>query len=132
MRLSHVTLFVADMARSRAFYAKLGFELIVDTPHYSRFITEGDATLSIEKHDGEPLPARVQIGLEFASAAALDAKVGALRAAGVAIADGPADRRWLWRDALIIDPDGHQLLLLHAGENKLNPPWRVGRSPEKS
>jgi hypothetical protein len=35
------------------------------------------------------------------------------------------DRSWLWRDARVFDPDGHELMLFHAGEMKLNPPWRV-------
>lgn len=125
MRLSHVTLAVSDIPRARDFYLNLGFELIVDAAHYCRFITAGDATLSIEKQDGFIAPA-AHIGIEFDSAAALDARVEALRAAGVAIAEGPTDRTWLWRDAHIHDPDGHVLLFFYAGENKLNPPWRVG------
>jgi len=125
MRLSHVTLYVSDIPRSRAFYEKLGFELIVSSPHYCRFITAGETTLSIERHEGPIAPA-AHIGIEFESAEELDARVGALRAVGVVIAEGPTDRTWLWRDAHIHDPDGHVLLFFHAGENKLNPPWRVG------
>jgi catechol 2,3-dioxygenase-like lactoylglutathione lyase family enzyme len=131
MRLSHVTLLVADIPRSRTFYETLGFELIVDTPLYCRFITEGDATLSIEKHEGVGA-ARAHIGFEFSSAAALDAKVAELEARGIVIAQAPQDQRWFWRDAHITDPDGHQLLLFYAGDMKLNPPWRVGREPGKS
>lgn len=124
MRLSHVTLLVCDIPRARAFYQALGFTLIVDAAHYCRFITEGDATVSIEKHDGPIAPA-AHIGIEFDSAAALDARVETLRAAGIAIAEGPVNRTWLWRDAHIHDPDGHVLLFFYAGENKLDPPWRV-------
>jgi catechol 2,3-dioxygenase-like lactoylglutathione lyase family enzyme len=126
MRLTHVTLFVADIARSRAFYLALGMVLFVDEPHYCRFSTNpgGAETLSIEHHDG-PIQPAAQIGLEFDSAAALDACVEALRAKGVAIAEGPIDRAWLWRDARVFDPDGHELMLFYAGEMKLNPPWRA-------
>jgi hypothetical protein len=37
----------------------------------------------------------------------------------------PADQRWLWREARLRDPDGHELCLFHAGDNRLNPPWRL-------
>jgi catechol 2,3-dioxygenase-like lactoylglutathione lyase family enzyme len=124
MRLSHVTLFVADIPRSRAFYDALGFELIVDAPHYCRFATRGDATLSIERRE-PPIAPAAQIGIEFDSAASLDAEIAKLKAEGVAVAEGPVDRTWLWRDARIIDPDGHELMYFFAGANKLDPPWRV-------
>jgi catechol 2,3-dioxygenase-like lactoylglutathione lyase family enzyme len=126
MRLSHATLFVSDISRSRDFYLGLGMQLIVDAAHYCRFVASpgGAETLSIEHCDGPIRPA-AQIGLEFDSADALDSKVAGLRAQGVAIAEGPLDRSWLWRDARLFDPDGHELMLFFAGDNKLNPPWRV-------
>ena len=34
--------------------------------------------------------------------------------------------RWLWREARLVDPSGNVICLYHAGENRLNPPWRVG------
>jgi len=33
---------------------------------------------------------------------------------------------WLWTDISLKDPDGHEVIIYHAGENKKNPPWRVG------
>jgi catechol 2,3-dioxygenase-like lactoylglutathione lyase family enzyme len=132
MRLSHVTLQVTDMERSRAFYLALGFERIVDEPHYVRFLARmgegpGDETLSIEHREGPCRPA-AQIGLEFPSARALDDYVAQLRSRGITVVEGPVDREWLWRDARVVDPDGHELMLFHAGRNKLDPPWRV-RTP---
>lgn len=131
MRLSHVTLFVSDIPRARAFYLALGFELIVDESHYCRFLTridegQGDETLSIERHAGSPTPA-AQLGLEFPNREALDQYVAVLAARGVRVIEGPVDRSWLWRDARVLDPDGHEWMLFFAGENKLNPPWRVRR-----
>lgn len=131
MRLSHVTLFVSEIPRSRAFYLALGFELIVDEAHYCRFLTRidegaGDETLSIEHHAG-PLAPAAQLGLEFPSRDALDAFVAGLPGRGVPVAEGPIDRTWLWRDARVFDPDGHEWMLFHAGDNKLSPPWRVRR-----
>lgn len=132
MRLSHVTLMASDIPRSRAFYLALGFELIVDEAHYCRFLTRadegpGDETLSIERHQG-PLRPAAQLGLEFPSAAVLDAYVASLRERGLTVAEGPVDRTWLWRDARIFDPDGHEWMLFFSGKNKLDPPWRVRRS----
>ncbi|WP_370240207.1 VOC family protein, partial [Marisediminitalea sp.] len=44
MNLNQVTLPVTNMPESVAFYLKLGFTLIVDTPQYARFsCPEGDA-----------------------------------------------------------------------------------------
>lgn len=132
MRLSHVTLFVSDVARSRDFYLALGFELLVDAPHYCRFHArtgegEGDETISIEHRPARPTPA-AQIGIEHPSREALDAYVTALIARGVTIAEGPLDRSWGWRDARVFDPDGHELMFFHAGANKLDPPWSVRRA----
>ncbi|MGE0326524.1 MAG: VOC family protein [Polyangiaceae bacterium] len=129
MRLSHVTLLVDDINASRAFYLRLGFELLVDTPYYCRFLTrinegEGDETLSIEHLAGARAPA-AQLGLEFPSVDALNSYVEQLVARGIDVAEGPTDRSWLWRDARIFDPDGHEWMLFYAGANKLNPPWRV-------
>ena len=48
MNLNQVTLPAVDMARSVHFYSELGFNLIVDTPHYARFeCPHGDATFSL-------------------------------------------------------------------------------------
>jgi hypothetical protein len=82
------------------------------------------ATLSIQQHDGPIMPA-AEIGIEFDSAEALDAEIARLQAIGLVFLNGPIDRDWLWRDAKLADPDGHVLLYFFAGENKLNPPWRV-------
>lgn len=48
MNLNQVTLAAIDVSASVAFYLKLGFELIVDAPHYARFKSkQGDATFSV-------------------------------------------------------------------------------------
>ena len=125
MRFNHITLRVADIPRARAFYLTLGFRFVVDEPHYCRFLAPtGDATLSIEKHD-EVFKPGDQIGLEFDSLEALDGEVARLEAAGLTFAQRPTDQSWLWRDARLIDPDGHELMLYYAGRNRLDPPWRV-------
>ena len=47
MNLNQVTVEVADIPRARAFYQRLGLELIVSSDHYARFLCPGGATFSI-------------------------------------------------------------------------------------
>ena len=44
---------------------------------------------------------------------------------GINIDDLPKDKAWLWRESYLKDPDGNQLILYKAGENRKNPPWRI-------
>ena len=124
MRLNHVTLIVTDLERSKDFYRTLGLTQIVDTPpRYARFqLPEGDATLSIEVTGDPQPPPSVQLFLECD---ALDDTVAALKARGIVFDQDPTDMFYLWREARLRDPDGHDLRLYFAGENRLNPPWRM-------
>lgn len=123
MELNQVTLPALDVAASVAFYRKLGFELIVDDAHYARFkATVGDATFSV--HAVDALHDTPQTVVYF-ECAALDEQVAALKARGVVFEQDPRDEPWLWREARLRDPAGNVLCLYHAGENRLDPPWRV-------
>jgi catechol 2,3-dioxygenase-like lactoylglutathione lyase family enzyme len=126
MRFNHITLEVADLERSKAFYKTLGLIQIVDSPpRYARFVfPEGDATLSVEVMGDRPdRPAdRAQL---FFECEALDETVAALKGKGLVFEQEPTDMFYLWREARLRDPDGHALRLYHAGENRLNPPWRL-------
>ncbi len=124
MRLNHVTLIVSDLERSKAFYASLGLIQIVDTPpRYARFqLPEGGATLSIEVTGDVPAH-----GFElFLECDALDDIVAALKKNGVAFEQDPTDMFYLWREARLRDPDGHDIRLYYAGKNRLDPPWKIG------
>ena len=46
---------------------------------------------------------------------------------GIEIDQDPTDMNYLWREAIIHDPSGNKIKLYWAGENRLNPPWRVER-----
>lgn len=124
MRIAHAILHVADIPRARAFYETIGFQLIVSADHYCRFIVGEGTTLSIERHDA-PIAASAPTYFEFDAAEALDSEIARLAKAGLAIAEAPNDKKWLWREARLIDPDGHILIYFFAGANKLDPPWRV-------
>jgi len=127
MRLNHVTLIVSSFETSRAFYTALGLLQLVDAPpRYARFqLPEGESTLSIEVIDRPPSFPSAQLFFEFPSASALDAAVARLKGKGVVFSQEPTDMDYLWREARLADPDGHDLRLYHAGENRLNPPWKL-------
>jgi catechol 2,3-dioxygenase-like lactoylglutathione lyase family enzyme len=126
MNLTHVTLIVSDFDRSKAFYLSLGLTPIVDSPpRYARFgFPDGDATLSVEVTGEGPAPSRAHIYLECAD---VDAEAAQVKAAGLVLTQEPTDMFYLWREARLVDPDGHELRLFHAGKNRLDPPWRVQR-----
>ena len=123
MRLNQVTLHVTDLGRSVRFYRTLGLKQIVDSDDYARFVCpDGDETLSLDVVDTLQAGATDVIYFECRD---LDADVQALIAEGIVFDTPPTDQSWLWREAYLRDPDGHVLCLFHAGDNRLNPPWRL-------
>jgi catechol 2,3-dioxygenase-like lactoylglutathione lyase family enzyme len=124
VRFNHVTVFVTDLTRSKAFYETLGLKAIVHSaPRYARFVfPEGEATLSLEVTGAAASPARAELFFECSD---LDARVAALKTKGLIFDQDPTDTHYLWREARLRDPDGHELRLYFAGENRLNPPWRL-------
>jgi catechol 2,3-dioxygenase-like lactoylglutathione lyase family enzyme len=123
MDLNQVTLPALDVAASVAFYRAMGFELVVDAPHYARFkATVRDATFSVHAVDELIGPPPTIVYFESDD---LDRQVAALKGKGFVFAQEPRDEPWLWREARLVDPSGNIVCLYHAGENRLNPPWRV-------
>lgn len=124
MRLNHVTLIVSDFERSTAFYRSLGFVPIVhEPPRYARFqCPDSDETLSVEVTGESPAPARVQLFFECPD---LDRTFADLKTKGLSFKQEPTDMFYLWREARLEDPDGHDIRLYFAGDNRLNPPWKV-------
>ena len=124
MDLNQVTLPSRDLSKSVQFYRKLGLTLIVDSiPRYARLeCARGNSTLSV--HYVDALPTGVGVTLYF-ECENLDEEVARLAAAGVSFDEMPTDRRWLWREATLKDPDGNRLILYHAGTNRKDPPWKV-------
>lgn len=65
---SQVTLPAVDAAASVAFYRNMGFELIVDSPHYARFKSmKGDATFSVHAVDPMTEPSNTVVYFECSS-----------------------------------------------------------------
>jgi len=122
MNMNQVTLPVKNMAQATRFYRAMGFLQIVDSPQYARFeCTEGGSTfsLSLDSGGGEN---HTVIYFEHEQ---LDELVAALKGKGLEFEQDPTDMGYLWREAILHDPSGNKIKLYWAGENRLNPPWRV-------
>lgn len=127
MRLNQLTVPVINLEEAVAFYLTLGFRQIVYSPHYARFSApEGDTTFSLHVQDAMPTGAGILFYLECDE---LDDTVEKLKTKGVKFDSMPTDERWLWREARLTDPSGNRICLYHAGENRLNPPWRIEDKP---
>ena len=125
MNLNQVTLPVKDMEKCSSFYLRLGFTQIVDTPPYARFeCPVGGATFSLVV-DEEEYSNGATIYFEHEN---LDEWVSELQERGFYFDQEPADQSYLWREAILHDPSGNKIKLYWAGENRLNPPWRVTKN----
>lgn len=124
MNLNQVTVPVTNLERAIAFYQQLGLQLIVHSNnHYARFVCP-DGTTTFSLHLVDEMPKGDGIWLYF-EVEDVVAKVKELETAGIVFEEQPTDQTWLWTEARLKDPDGNQLLIYHAGENRLNPPWRL-------
>jgi catechol 2,3-dioxygenase-like lactoylglutathione lyase family enzyme len=122
VRLNHVMVAVSDLERSVAFYRLLGLRQIVADEGYARFeLPDGDSTLSLESRSGGKAGGTI-VYFEYVD---VDAAAAELKAKGIELEQDPVDQPYLWREALLRDPDGNAICLFHAGENRLNPPWRL-------
>lgn len=124
MNLNQITIPVSDVARSIVFYEALGLQLIVRAlPRYARFVCpNGNSTFSLHLETNIQAAAGAWIYFETEE---LDERVQQLIERGIAFEEMPKDKPWLWREARLKDPDDNQLILYYAGENRLNPPWRI-------
>jgi catechol 2,3-dioxygenase-like lactoylglutathione lyase family enzyme len=120
---------VRDFAKNRDFFLRLGLKLIVDDPpHYARFECPGNAaTFSIDLHEDLPpfyVP-QAALYFELPSKEALDEYCRQLEGKGFTFKQRPEDKSWLWREAQLNTPEGHDVRLYYAGHNRLDPPWKV-------
>jgi catechol 2,3-dioxygenase-like lactoylglutathione lyase family enzyme len=124
MYLNQVTVPSLDLTVSVPFYKKLGFKLIVKSlPHYARFeCPDGSSTFSIRETNKLPKGDGIHVYFECQN---LDEQVLQLTKKGINFLELPVDKSWLWREARLEDPDGNLIILYYAGENRLNPPWKI-------
>lgn len=124
MNLNQVTIPVTNIPEACHFYLRMGFTQIVDSPHYARFACpEGDSTFSLSLVD-KAIDNPTVIYFEHQQ---LDEWVAELQANGFVFEQLPTDMDYLWREAILHDPSGNKIKLYWAGENRLNPPWRVNK-----
>jgi catechol 2,3-dioxygenase-like lactoylglutathione lyase family enzyme len=122
VRLNQVTVGSTDLDTSEDFYTKLGLKLIVKDDHYLRFeCPTGDSTFSVDLVDRVPQSEQVTLYFESDN---IDVEYNRLCHLGIEFEQPPSDQPWLWREARMMDPDGHRLCLFYACENRRHPPWR--------
>jgi catechol 2,3-dioxygenase-like lactoylglutathione lyase family enzyme len=123
MRLNHITLPASNVEDSVEFYVGLGLtQIVANYPTYARLLAPaGDTTLSLHQTD-EAVQHGASIHFEVDD---VDRTVQQLKQAGFEFACDPVDQPYLWREAVLLDPDGHRIFIYHAGENRIDPPWRL-------
>lgn len=124
MNLNQVTVSSRNLKKAIAFYKQLGLKLIVDAlPRYARFLCpDGDATFSIHLNESMQNNDNTTIYFEDDN---LESLVIQLQQKGITFTSQPEDKSWLWKEAKLLDPDGNQIILFKAGNNRIHPPWRI-------
>jgi len=124
MNLNQVTIPVSDVPKSIIFYQTLGLKLIVHThDRYARFeCTPNGSTFSLHQVD---VIAKGEKAIIYFEREDLDEYVKGLELKGIVFEHGPKDQTWLWREAKLYDPDQNPIIIYQAGENRINPPWKL-------
>ena len=124
MNLNQITVPVLDVEKSIVFYEMLGLRLIVKAlPHYARFeCPEGNSTFSLHQIENLPSGEGVWVYFEVKN---LDEHITAILEKGIKIEELPNDKPWLWRESRLKDLDNNQIIIYFAGNNRINPPWRL-------
>ena len=121
--VAQINFVVADLERSRAFYARLGVLFRARNRH-----GEGDAEAWVSTNTGvtivlhstafaawwdesapQPSPGGSQVDLELESAAQLDEIIAELVTLGTPLIKPPTTMPWGQRFSIVLDPDGHRI-----------------------
>ena len=122
MNLNQLTLPSRNIEDSKEFYLTIGLKLIVENSEYLRFqCPEGNSTFSVYLE----LEEFVSAAVVYFEHKELDLLVEQLIEKGIEFTNMPEDTDYLWREAVLDDPSGNEIRLYWAGENRLNPPWRI-------
>lgn len=125
LTFNHAMIYAKDVARSLAFYRDLmGFKLIEDFRHqgmsvYARLRAPGgDGTIAI--HMAGPGTSLASDGVRlYFEIRELDDFCRKLQNKGFYITQLPRMMPWGWRHAYLNDPDGHEISVYWAGENRM-------------
>ncbi len=127
-RVSLVTLGVADLERSRAFYEALGWRSSSKPEDGVVFFQSGSMVFALWTREELRKDSEVEdnggwggvtVAYNLGSPADVDAFLERARAAGATIARGGAETFWGGYNGIFIDPDGHPWEIAH------NPFWTV-------
>jgi len=127
-RVSLITLGVADLARSRAFYEALGWTTGAAPGDEVAFFQCGEMVVALWDRAKLAEDSCVEdsggwggttLALNLGSPAEVDAVIEEARAAGAKIGREPAETFWGGYSAVFLDPDGHPWEIAH------NPHWTV-------
>lgn len=125
LTFNHAMIYVKDVQRALGFYHDLlGFKLIEDfrfenKPVYARLRAPGgDGTIALHLAgpDQSILSEGVRLYFEIRD---LDGFCRKLQARDFYITQMPRMMPWGWRHAYLNDPDGHEISLYWAGENRM-------------
>ena len=125
LSFNHAMVYAKDVQRALGFYRDLlGFKLVDEFRHegnpvYARLRAPGgDGTIALHlAGPGTPLASDgVRLYFEIRE---LDDFCSKLQAKGFYITQMPRMMPWGWRHAYLNDPDGHEISLYWAGENRM-------------
>jgi catechol 2,3-dioxygenase-like lactoylglutathione lyase family enzyme len=125
LTFNHAMVYVKDVDRGLAFYRDLlGFKLIEDfryenKPVYAHLRAPGgDGTIAL--HQAGPEVSVLSNGVRlYFEVCELDNFCRNLQQKGFHITQLPRMMPWGWRHAYLNDPDGHEISLYWAGENRM-------------
>jgi len=125
LTFNHAMIYAKDVERAMRFYRDLmGFKLIEDfryegTPVYARLRAPGgDGTIAL--HQAGPGASLASEGVRlYFEVRDLDDFCRKLMQKGFYITQMPRMMPWGWRHAYLNDPDGHEISLYWAGENRM-------------
>ena len=125
LTFNHAMLYVKDVDRGMRFYRDMmGFKLIEDfryegTPVYARLRAPGgDGTIALHQAGPGVSVASEGVRLYF-EVRDLDGFCHKLQQKGFYMTQLPRMMPWGWRHAYLNDPDGHEISLYWAGENRM-------------
>ena len=125
LAFNHAMIYSANVQRALGFYRDLlGFKLVDEFRHegipvYARLrAPEGDGTIALHlAGPGTPLTSEgVRLYFEIRE---VDDFCRKLQAKGFYITQMPRMMPWGWRHAYLNDPDGHEISIYWAGENRM-------------
>jgi predicted enzyme related to lactoylglutathione lyase len=125
LTFNHAMIYVKDVERSMRFYLDMmGFKLIEDfryegIPVYARLRAPGgDGTIAL--HQAGPGVSVASDGVRlYFEIRDVDGFCRKLQQKGFYIPQAPRMMPWGWRHAYLNDPDGHEISLYWAGENRM-------------